>query len=83
MAGAHGPSLHSGVLASTAEQAARAAKPLLVALLAVAILFLGLASAPGAAVVGPRLNDVLARHRLELVGLGVVALGGAAIALLH
>jgi len=80
--GAHGPNLHSGVLASTADKAARVVKPFLVGLLAAAIVFLSLASAPGAAVVGPRLNDVLARHRLEFAGLGVAALGGAALAFL-
>jgi hypothetical protein len=75
-----GSNSHSGVLASTAERAVRAIRPLLVALLAASILLLGLASLPNPAVPGPRLNYLLVQHRLELAGLGAVALVGVAIA---
>jgi hypothetical protein len=75
-----GSNSRSGVLASTAEQAARAIRPVLVALLAASILLLGLASLPKPVVPGPRLNYVLAQHRVELVGLGAVALVGVVIA---
>jgi len=75
-----GSNSHSGVLGSTAEQAARAIRPVLVALLAAAILLLGLASLPHPAVPGPRLNYLLARHRLEIAGLGAAALVVVAIA---
>jgi hypothetical protein len=79
---AHGANLHSGVLASTAEEAARAIQPLLVALLAVAILLLGVASLPREAVPGARVHDTLARHRLELAALGGAALVAVALAFL-
>jgi len=75
-----GSNSHSGVLASTAEEAARAIRPVLVALLAASILLLGLASLPNPAVPGARLNHLLVQHRLELAGLGAVALVGVAIA---
>jgi hypothetical protein len=75
-----GSNSRSGVLASTAEQAARAIRPVLVALLAASILLLGLASLPKPVVPGARLNYVLAQHRVELVGLGAVALVGVVIA---
>jgi hypothetical protein len=51
-------------------------------LLAAAIILLGLASLPRVAVVDPRLNDILARHRVEIAGVGTAALVAAAIALL-
>jgi hypothetical protein len=75
-----GANTHSGVLASTAEQAARAIRPVLLAVLALSILLLGLASLPQPAVPGPRLTDMLARHRLEIAGAGVAALAGVVIA---
>jgi hypothetical protein len=78
---ASGPSLGlgsnphpGGVLASAAEQTARAIRPALVALLAAAILLLAVASLPRVAVPDPRLNDVLARHRLEIASVGAGAL---------
>jgi hypothetical protein len=75
-----GSNLHSGVLGSTAEQAVRAIRPVLVALLAASILLLGLASLPNPAVPGARLNYLLVRHRPELAGLGAVALVAVVIA---
>ena len=77
-----GPNLHSGVLGSSVGKTAKAIQPLLVALLAASILLLGLASLPREAVPGPRANDVLARHRIELAALGAVALVGVAVAFL-
>ncbi len=56
------------------EKTARAIRPLLIGLLAAAIVLLGLASVPGFAVPHARVNDLLARHRAELAGLGAVAL---------
>jgi hypothetical protein len=73
---------HSGVLASTVEKTARALQPALIALLAAAILLLGLASLPRVAFAEPRFNDVLARHRGEIAGLGAVALVAVVIAFL-
>jgi hypothetical protein len=78
----HGPNLHSGVLASSVEKTARAIRPLLVALLALAILFLGVASLPREAVPEARMHDLLARHRIELAGLGAAALLAVAVAFL-
>ena len=78
----HGPHLHSGVLASSVEETARALQPALIALLAMAILLLGAASLPREAVPGPRAHDALARHRVELAGLGAAALVAVAVAFL-
>ena len=72
----------SAVLGSAVERTARAVRPFLVALLAGAILLLGLASLPRVAVPDPRLNDVLARHRAEIATVGVVALVAVAVAFL-
>jgi hypothetical protein len=79
---AHGPNLHSGVLASSADKTARAIRPLLVALLGLAIVLLAVAALPGAAVAEPRVHDALARHRLEIAGLGAAALVAVALAFL-
>jgi hypothetical protein len=68
----HDPNPHSGVLASTVQRAKQAIEPMLVALLALSILLLGLASLPRVAAVDPRVNDLLARHRLEIAALGAV-----------
>ncbi|MDX6413619.1 MAG: hypothetical protein QOH23_1029 [Gaiellaceae bacterium] len=69
-----GTSSSSGaVLGSTVEQAARTIRPLLVALLALAILLLGVASLPRMAVPEARTSDLLARHRMEIAGLGAAA----------
>lgn len=72
----------SGVLGSTMQKTARAIRPVLVALLALAIVMLALASLPGFAVPEPRVNEVLARHRLEIAGLGAAALVAVALAFL-
>jgi hypothetical protein len=76
---ANGPVLNKsgsppgGVLGSTAVKAARAIRPVLVALLGVAILLLGIASLPELAFVDRRANRLLARHRLEIMALGAAA----------
>jgi hypothetical protein len=77
----HAPDLHSGVLASSVEKTVHAIRPALVALLALSILLLGLASLPRVAA-EPRVNDLLARHRLEIAGLGAAALVAVALAFL-
>jgi hypothetical protein len=79
---AHGANLHSGVLASAAEKTVRALEPMLIALLAASIVLFGVASLPREAVPGPRFHDALARHRLEVAGLGAAALVGAVLAFL-
>jgi hypothetical protein len=75
-----GSNLHSGVLGSSIEETARALRPVLVVLLALSILLLAVASLPRYAVAGPRVHDVLARHRIEIAGLGAVALVAVAVA---
>jgi len=78
-----GENSHSGaVLASAVERTAEAIRPALVALLAAAILLLGLASLPRVALVDPRFGEVLERHRVELASLGAVALLAVLITLL-
>jgi hypothetical protein len=69
------------VLGATAAKAADAARPFLVALLMAAIVALGLASLPAVAVPG-RVNELLARHRLEITTLGAAALVAVAITFL-
>jgi hypothetical protein len=71
-----------GVLASAADATARAIRPALVALLLIAIALLGVASLPRVAVTESRFNDALARHRLEIAGLGAAALVAVVIAFL-
>jgi hypothetical protein len=74
---------HSGaVLAASVEKAVRAVRPALVALLALAIVLLGLASLPQTALPDARANELLARHRLEIAGLGTVAVVAVVIAFL-
>jgi hypothetical protein len=64
-----------GVLGSaTVEKTARAIRPWLVALLAAAILLLGLGSLPRLALADARVNDALARHRTEITVVGAAAL---------
>jgi hypothetical protein len=63
-----------GVLARSVEEATRALQPILIALLAASILLLALASVPRFAVGDARVNDLLARHRLEIASLGASAL---------
>ena len=75
-----GPNVHSGVLGSSIQETARAIQPLLVALLALSILLLAVASLPRYAVADPRVHDVLARHRIEIAGLGATALVAVAVA---
>jgi hypothetical protein len=77
---ASGPS--EAVLASTVRRAARAVRPVLVALLALAILLLAVASLPRPAFASSRANDLLARHRLEIAALGTAAFVAVVIALL-
>jgi hypothetical protein len=72
-----------GVLGSTpVEKTAQALRPALIALLLAAIVLLGLASLPRVAATDGRLNDVLARHRVEIAGVGAAALVGVVIAFL-
>ena len=73
---------NAGVLAQSIQKTARAVRPYLVALLALAIALLGMAALPRVAVPDSRVNYLLARHRVELAGLGVAALVAVAIALL-
>lgn len=78
----NGSNPHSGVLAATLEQTAEALRPAIIALLAVAILLLAVASLPRAAIPDPRLHNVLARHRIDLAGVGAVALAAVVIVFL-
>jgi hypothetical protein len=50
--------------------------------LAVSILLLGIAALPLAAVPEPRVNELLARHRIEIAGVGAAALAAVAVAFL-
>jgi len=78
----HPPNLNSGVLGSSVQKTAKALQPLLLALLAVSIVLLSLASLPRAAVSEPHFNDLLARHRAEITALGAAALVAVALAFL-
>lgn len=74
---------HPGaVLGSTVATAARAVQPFLVALLALAILLLAVASLPRPALSDSRANQILTRHRMEIAALGAAAFLGVLIALL-
>lgn len=77
-----GRNSHSGaVLASSVEKAARAFRPVMVALLALAIVLLAVASLPRlAGVEDSRANELLARHRMEIAGLGTAAFVAVVIA---
>src|SRR5712691_1018018 len=83
---ASGPSggiRHSGaVLASSVEKAVRAVRPVLVALLALSIVLLAIASLPRLAVPESRANELLARHRMEIAGLAAAAFVAVVIAFL-
>jgi hypothetical protein len=82
VAAPHGPNVHSGILGSTVEKTARAIRWFLVGLLAAAIVLLALAALPRVAVSDARVNDLLARHRIEIAGLGAAALAAVAVAFL-
>jgi hypothetical protein len=78
-----GGNSHSGaVLASSVVKAVRAVRPVLVSLLALAIALLGIASLPRLAVPEPRVNELIARHRMEIAGLGTAAFVAVVIAFL-
>jgi hypothetical protein len=77
-----GSSSTGTVLASAVENTARAIRPALVALLALAILLLGLASLPQAAFPDARFNYALARHRPQLAALGAAAFVAVVISFL-
>jgi hypothetical protein len=80
---ADGTSSHPGaVLGTTVEKAARAIQPWLVALLALAIVLFGMASLPRMAPSESRANELLARHRVEILGLGAAALVSVVIVFL-
>ncbi len=70
-----------GVLGSTVATAARAVQPFLVALLALAIVLLTVASLPRPALSDSRANQILARHRMEIAGLGAAVWGVIALLL--
>jgi hypothetical protein len=73
---------HSGVLAASFEKAAEALQPVIIALLALATLLLTVAALPRAAVPSSRFHDVLVRHRVDLAGVGAVALAAVVIVFL-
>jgi hypothetical protein len=77
---ASGP--NEAVLASTVERVTRAAQPVVVALLALAILLLAVASLPRLALLDSRANELLARHRMEIAALGTAAFVAVVIVLL-
>ncbi len=78
-----GRNAHSGaVLAASVEMASRAIRPILVALLSVAIVLLGIASLPPVATPESRANKVIAKHRAEIAGLGAAAFVAVVIAFL-
>jgi hypothetical protein len=66
---------------SPLRAAKNAANPLVIAAFAVAVLLLGLAALPQAAVPDPRLTLLLARHRLDLALAGGAALGAGLLSL--
>jgi hypothetical protein len=74
-----GANSHSGVLAASLEKTAEALRPVIVVLLGLAILLLGIAALPRTAVPDPRVHDMLARHRVDLAGVGAAALVAVAI----
>jgi hypothetical protein len=77
------PEVDSGsVLGTAVTKVGRGIQPLLVALLAIAIVLLGITSLSQPAFLGPRLNDTVARHRLELAATGAAALIAVALVFL-
>lgn len=78
-----GESTHPGaVLGTSVERAARAIRPAVIALLALAILLLGVASVPPLAAPYSRASYILASHRIELAGLGAAAFVAVIVAFL-
>jgi hypothetical protein len=74
---------HPGaVLGTTVERAARAIQPAVIALLALAIVLLAVASVPPLAAPHSRASYILASHRLELAGLGAAAFVAVVVAFL-
>ena len=72
-----------GVLGSTVAQTAHAIRPWLVALLAFAIALFGIGSMPQlAGARDARVNELLARHRTEIVALGAVSFAAVIVAFL-
>jgi hypothetical protein len=59
-----------------------AKSPIVIALLALAILMLGLAAAPRAAVADPRVMGLVAAHRVELAAAGTAALVAGVVAIM-
>jgi hypothetical protein len=70
------------VLGSTVASAARALRPALVAVLALAILLLAVASLPRPALTHYRANELLVRYRMEIAALGTAAFVAVLVALL-
>jgi hypothetical protein len=66
---------------SPANLAKNATDPLAIAVLGAAILLLGLAALPAAAIPDPRLTDVVVRHRAEVVVAGAAAFVAGVLAL--
>jgi hypothetical protein len=77
---ASGPS--EAVLASTVERVTHAARPVVVALLALAILLLAVASLPRPALLDSRASELLTRYRMEIAGLGTATFVAVVIVLL-
>lgn len=76
------PNVSGAVLGTSVEKAARALSPIFLALLAVAIFLLGIASLPGMALPASRANELIAQHRVEIAGLGAAAFLAVVLAFL-
>jgi hypothetical protein len=66
---------------SSAEISKHITSPLVLVTLGIAIVLLGLAALPTAAIPDPRLTDLVARHRSEVALAGAAALAAAIVAL--
>jgi hypothetical protein len=66
---------------SPKELSKRATDPLVIAILAAAVVLLGVASLPVHGIANVRMTQVLARRRLEIASVGLTALIAALIAL--
>ncbi len=74
---------HGRPIAEALSSAAgKAANPVVIALLALAVLILGLAALPRAAVPDPRVTALVAEHRVALTTAGTAALAAAVVAML-